>query len=566
MSRSIVRILHMSDTHSHVDPTGVAVDLGTQLGSVVLPCGGYEALHAYIHTQKRLALRDGAQLIVTHSGDFFEGSIYFTIFRERCDAVALRKLGVELCTIGNHEFDRGDDLLGRFLKKARVQVLAANLDVSKLAEDAPLRKPHSRFYPYSRDVERMFVMRDHSEVKIAFIGLTHPGMHEIAAPSANLSFIDPIRIMPTVVSAARERGANAIVVLSHMGIERDRILAAEVPGIDLILGGHTHLLQGDFSFTKLPHSGEYGEKVNGTVIAHPGSNANSIGQCSLIFDGKKLDQIVGTNTVLFGRNQIQSAGVASGLAKPARRRLLQALSSKPSVAVVREDIAFKRWLDRRFRRKTRSAAGNVIAISAIPHAYSRVPEHLSPHPSVIDLVARSMLIHGRRDADLNPIAVINAGAVRCALPAGDVSVAFVHGRLLPFPVRLCRSILTGSELLTMISSAIANALQSPNGNGSFPWCAGIVIKHDVRSDRQIAVTAWKTSADGRVEPLDQNDIFTVFTTSYMARGMEGYNLLASKPHDVVGPVIGEVFEAVIRRAGFGALTGQALDGLNDKHY
>ncbi len=103
------------------------------------------------------------------------------------------------------------------------------------------------------------------------IGLVTPSGMAAERPGARL--LDPIDLAHDLVSRMRAQGVAPVVVLSHLGLELDRRLADAVPGVDLIVGGHSH--------DQLPE----GERRGGALLVHAGAEAEYLGRVDLTVDG-----------------------------------------------------------------------------------------------------------------------------------------------------------------------------------------------------------------------------------------------------------------------------------------
>lgn len=103
------------------------------------------------------------------------------------------------------------------------------------------------------------------------IGLVTPA--GMAAEGPGIRLLDPIDVARDLVGRMRAQGVAPVVVLSHLGLEADRRLAEEVPGVELIVGGHSH--------DRLPQ----GERRGGTLLVHTGAEAELLGRVDLTLDG-----------------------------------------------------------------------------------------------------------------------------------------------------------------------------------------------------------------------------------------------------------------------------------------
>ena len=167
----------------------------------------------------------------------------------------MNELKFDAMTLGNHEFDWGMRALTRLRKEARFPFLAANIVDSKGNLLSGIR-------PYT------ILQKGHA--KVAVIGLTTPEIAYITKPDnlKGLTFLSPEAVLPRLIREVRQQGASIVILLSHLGFEADKRVASAVPGIDVIVGGHSHTvipkplrLKMDFHELALGNpSSEHGER------------------------------------------------------------------------------------------------------------------------------------------------------------------------------------------------------------------------------------------------------------------------------------------------------------------
>ena len=217
-------ILHTNDMHSRIEPFP---DNGGQWAGL----GGMARRAALI---KEIRSRE-ANVLLLDSGDIFQGTPYFNFFGGELEYKLMSQMQYDASTLGNHDFDNGLEGLQRQLPHATFPFVIANYDFSK----TPLA---GRFAPY-----KVF---EKQGIRIGVFGL---GI-ELAGLVADKNFGQTVYLDPVAKAkevAAQLRGAekcDLVICLSHLGYKfdgapnkiHDRQLAAEVSGIDLILGGHTH--------------------------------------------------------------------------------------------------------------------------------------------------------------------------------------------------------------------------------------------------------------------------------------------------------------------------------------
>ncbi len=236
-----LKLLFTHDLHSSVLPQAATADDGS-----VRPRGGYARLFTAIQAERD---RDTSVTVLVDAGDFSMGTLFHTLFMR--EAVELRLMGImgyDAGTFGNHDFDFGLDGLARTLDAART---SGDPTLPLVISNLTLPPGHPRtdrlragFDTYGVGTYKVITR---GGLRIGVFGL----MGEDAA--GHCLFMGPAsfgRIIPAaraVVTTLREKEqVDLIICLSHVGTHADHSdsedeeLALEVPGIDVIVSGHTH--------------------------------------------------------------------------------------------------------------------------------------------------------------------------------------------------------------------------------------------------------------------------------------------------------------------------------------
>ncbi|AIZ64531.1 5'-nucleotidase [Hymenobacter sp. DG25B] len=215
-------ILHTNDMHSRIEPFP---DNASQWAGM----GGMARRAALIEQIRK----QEPHVLLLDSGDIFQGTPYFNFFGGELELKLMTQMGYEASTLGNHDFDNGLEGLQKQLPNAGFPFLIANYDFSQ----TPLA---GRFQPY-----KVFEKAGH-RIGVFGIGIELAGLVSDRNFGAT-KYLDPVAVSKEMV--AKLRGAekcDMVICLSHLGYKYesnkidDRKLAAQVSGIDLILGGHTH--------------------------------------------------------------------------------------------------------------------------------------------------------------------------------------------------------------------------------------------------------------------------------------------------------------------------------------
>ncbi|RMH51004.1 MAG: bifunctional metallophosphatase/5'-nucleotidase [Bacteroidetes bacterium] len=227
-------ILHTNDTHSRIDP--FPMDGGRNQGL------GGAARRATLVQQIRA---HHPNVLLLDSGDIFQGTPYFNLFKGEVEFRTMTAMGYDVATLGNHDFDNGVEGLAAMLPHAGFDIVSANYDVSA----SPLQ---ARVQPWT--------IREVGGVRVGIFGLGIRFERLVLAElHEGVVYHDPVAVARDTVQTLQRQGCHLIVCLSHLGYRYrdDRVsdveIARLVPGIHLILGGHTHTFMDAPDVFRHPH-------------------------------------------------------------------------------------------------------------------------------------------------------------------------------------------------------------------------------------------------------------------------------------------------------------------------
>jgi len=209
-------IVHVNDTHSHIEP---------ERGGLYPGMGGVIERAAYMDSLRSVVSKK--DLLVLHAGDFSQGTSYFTELKGEIEIDLLNAIGYDCTALGNHEFDNGFDALAARLKRFKGQVLCANYDFSR--------------FEVGRYIKPYTIVKK-AGMKIGIIGLLTDVSSVVAVDIArNLTYLDPVVVVNSYAEyLKKEKGCDMVIVLSHLGYREDRDVAAATRNVDLFIGGHSH--------------------------------------------------------------------------------------------------------------------------------------------------------------------------------------------------------------------------------------------------------------------------------------------------------------------------------------
>jgi 5'-nucleotidase len=261
--RTTITILHVNDTHSHLDAFGPK---DWQLHGTI---GGIAKAATIIGTERMK--NPGALLL--HAGDAFVGDFAFNTTFGAAELQMMSQLGFDAMAVGNHEFDLGPDPLLGSLTAAQptFPLLSANLDLSQV--------------PGLKNYIKSDMLLTRSGVKIGIFGMTVPDNPTTnSAPVVVLSADQSFAAAGAEVASLRAQGAELVICLSHLGTLYDQALASTVPGIDVIVGGHDHYLYTEPLKVTQPTGGQ-------TLILQAGSFYLHVGKLELTLENGVIAKI-----------------------------------------------------------------------------------------------------------------------------------------------------------------------------------------------------------------------------------------------------------------------------------
>lgn len=475
-----IALLHLNDFHSRHEPIA-ATNAACQAGQACF--GGSARIATAINEAREDARAGGRPSLLLEAGDAFLGTLFFTHHEGLAEAAVQRAWGIQAFALGNHEFDKGPEVLARYIAAVNLPVLCANLDAT--AEPALA----GRLVPT--------VSFRNGAARVVVVGLVTPETPVISSPGPNLRFTDPAEATARAVWEARREGPATVVLLSHLGLGADRRLAAEVPGVDVILGGHSHTLVAPPVTVDGPD--------RPVLIAQAGAHGRWLG---------RLDLDLGAEGRISASRQVM-------------RELDAGIAEDPAVAQIVAQLAAPLEAVRR------------QVVGRLPAALTN--QGCATGPCALGaLVAEAM----RRAAGAE-IGWQNGGGLRAGLPAGEVTMGDLLSTL-PFGNTVARVTLRGEALRAALENGLSRL---PGPSGRFPQLAGLRYTADATrapGERVIAMEVEEAPGDWR--PLDPARAYRVATNNFLRRGGDGYAPFAEQALEASddGPLLEDAVRALLR--------------------
>ncbi len=425
-----IRILHMNDFHGFAEPhkpLGSQVDLG-----------GVACVAA-----RAKELRAEKPSLLLAAGDMIQGHNWANLFQGESVIALMNALRFDAMVVGNHEFDFGQAVLRQRISEARFPVLGAN--VVGLTE----LRPH--------------VIREVGGIRVGIIGVVTEDTPVSTHPRnvIDLTFLSPEESLRARLRELKDQ-ADLVVVLSHCGYHADRGLSERVPGLQVIVGGHSH--------TRLEQPAVVGD----TIIVQAWEHGKALGVLDLTVEDGRILRFEGRLEEIRPGSCAEDASIQA-MVEGYGARLDTVLNKRVAETLVD--------LDGEHVRQRETNLGNLVAD----------------------------IMRGVSGAD---VTIINGGGIRTSIQKGQVLVKHVYAAL-PFDNYIVAIELTGQQIRDALEHGVS-AVEI--GAGRFPQVSGLGFKYSRFAPAGSRVREILVGG----KPLDPAKVYTVATIDFLAAGGDGY--------------------------------------------
>jgi 2',3'-cyclic-nucleotide 2'-phosphodiesterase (5'-nucleotidase family) len=444
---------------------------------------------AYFSALLKAKQAEAPRNVLLHAGDAFSGSLYFNEFIGQADLAFLNYFGYDAMTFGNHEFDLGGSDIGHkgladFIKKAEFPFVSANVDFTA---DSTFDGLQSREVSADPENGKIFngIVKEVDGEKIGIFGLTTEETVNLSSPG-EIKFTNYITEAKAAVAAFEEMGVNKIIALTHIGfddsdaVDNDKLLAANVPGIDIIVGGHTH------STLKEPfvHEGEAGP----VVVVQANEHHKFLGQLDITFDENGVIKEYNGTLHEVNTKEGEKDAEAEELLKPYAEKV-EATMVSPTGGVA--EVFLSGLRDLGGVRAGETNLGNIITDGMLEKA-----KEVDPEVS---------------------IAFQNGGGIRTSIDKGEVTYGEVL-TVLPFGNSLAIMELSGAELRQTFEHSVK---EYPKESGGFLHVAGMQVIFDGTAEPGKRIVSLKING----EEIEADKMYKAATNVFTARGGDGFEAL-----------------------------------------
>ncbi|MCC5844144.1 MAG: bifunctional metallophosphatase/5'-nucleotidase [Verrucomicrobia bacterium] len=398
-----VSVIHTTDLHGNILPTSTYDGVGN--------VGGLARCATRI---KQWRMKNPHSMLVD-IGDLYQGTQAGYATRGNLMTRCLNHLDFDAWILGNHEFDWGIDAVHQAVEDSRMPVLAGNTVFDEAESWNPDHRDKAKVFPY--------ILKEVNGYRIAFIGLTTPGMANWFQPEMirGFSAVDPVPVLRKTIDELKAHRPDALILGTHMGIRpwsteddaANRLfgLTEACPEIDAIIGGHTHRDQPN-------------ERVNDVLYTQASYFGIHLGRLDLVFDRttRKLEYLQPLTAYMDGSVAVDPE----------------------VVSLVRDDL-----------EEADAYMTDTVGEFAEPLGITNSPGH----PSELERLIGSSIYEGLKQRDIEVDAVLHGLLFAdYEIPAGEKTVRDMWG-IIPFENYLVTAEVTREQLHTILMEVFGNVRQ-----------------------------------------------------------------------------------------------------------
>jgi len=440
----VVTILHTNDFHMYL--------LGSTNATTKKPIGGSARIYTLVQQERAY----NPNTLLVDAGDIIGGGPPIGAFFYGKDVIEVyNAMGYDIATTGNHEFDWGYAKFKEITAPANYKYINANIVDSNT--NSTILPPYS--------------IKSFGFVNIGFIGIDTTDLPVLVNPTGieGLTVLDPTATINNYATSLKDK-VEYTVVLSHLGYDVDKTVAAKISNVNLIIGGHSHTVRTE------PYV------VNGIPIVQTGNYGNNV--------GKEVVEFVATPT---------GAKIVGF-----RYNLIPITDSLP------EDPTIKALIAPYYDEVTKKMS--VVIGEALVDLDGERANVRSKETNLGDYIADWMRAISGAD-----IAITNSGGIRASIPKGPITVGSVYTTI-PFDNLLVKLELTGAQVVTALENGYSMV---ETVQGRFSQISGIRVKVDLKKPAGSRVV--EVLVNGKT--IELGKVYTVAVLDFMAAGGDGYAVL-----------------------------------------
>ncbi|HEX6594977.1 MAG TPA: 5'-nucleotidase C-terminal domain-containing protein [Bacillota bacterium] len=484
-------IMHMNDTHAHLDPMPKMV------------------------TAVKEVRKEKPEALLLHAGDVFSGTLYFNEFKGQADLALMNLMDVDAMVFGNHEFDLGDreggqQSLAKFVEGAHFPLLSTNIDFSNDPYMSALVSPEQVVENPEDGTSYQHIVKEVDGEKIGIFGLTTEDTIDISSP-VHVAFNNYQEAAEEAVQLFEQQDIDKIIAVTHMGYDSNPavgndLLLAQIEGIDVIVGGHSH--------TKLEQPVVVKQDANGqekdpTVIVQAGQYAEYLGTLDVAFDDEGV--VVRYAGGLLEVDAYAEDEEAVEVLQPYKDKVNHVMNEKSGATALKELTNPRQSQPGDDSvRANETELGNLVTDAMLTKAQEKFPETV--------------------------IAFQNGGGIRAPIAKGEMTIGEIIS-VLPFGNDPVIATLTGAEIKEILEHSVHLA---PSEHGGFLHVSGMRMTYDSSKEAGNRVQTMEVKQGEQYVPIESDQQYQITTNGFTGQGGDGFETFAKAYEEGRIKDIGEI--------------------------
>lgn len=460
-----ITFYHINDVHAHLDQFSSS---GTDCSDPSRGCyGGY----ARVKTVLDASRPSKTSSLFLNAGDEFQGTLFYNFYKGWKTAETLNQLGVDAMTLGNHEFDGGDEELAAFINNVTFPILSSNLRSAN---------------PTLNQSVQPYALFEHFD--LAVIGVTTAETSQLSNPGNGTTFVDETASVQAAIDEIKTMhpGVSRIVALTHIGYEADVLLAQQTTGLSLIIGGHSHTLLGN---------------MTGSLGSYPTIETNLAGEEVFIVTAYRWGEYLGYIDIAYD--------TITGAVIEYHGAPIHLTNS------TKQDEGLQAQIDA-WREPFEEYAAEIVGETLVYLGSETCQEE---ECLLGDVMADAMLAYRQASNPDVDFALINAGGIRAPIEEGNIT----RGEVLtsfPFGNAIVELEYTGQEIQDVLEGVVSgvNLVNGGTVTSFLQLSSGIRVEYNPDGEigsRLVSVTIGGADIDTAVT-------YTLVTLDYLAGGGDNF--------------------------------------------
>ena len=419
--------------------------------------GGAAKIAAVVAEERARAEAGGGLALITFGGDMISPSVLSGIDGGAHMIDLANAIGFDVAVLGNHEFDFGPEVLQERLAESETIWLAGNVSVA------------GGNFPGAEATTT--VERD--GYRIGFLGIVTTDTPVISSPGPDVAFAPAAVAGEALAQELKSNGADIVIALTHQGLGADLELLRAVRAIDVVLGGHDHLLVANYDGRQ--------------AVMKAGAQGRHVAVLTLEID------------------RIEGRGGAPRVVWTPDFRLRSTAGIEGDAAIAAKVSAYQAGLD-----ETLDVAIGETATALDTRGF------LS---GAGETAFGNLLADAMRQATGSDIGLSNGGGIRgdTVYPPGTRLTRKTVLTELPFGNKTVVLRLTGAQVREALENGVSRAAHP---SGRFPQVSGLAFTFDARKPAGERVTSVTVGG----APLEDDRTYTLATNDFLARGGDDYRV------------------------------------------